>query len=242
MTTVLVWNNHLRPIGNSFPGHASVSIDDNWASDKSYVSWLPGDDHKIFREFGRAGASISTDLMFEKYAPDHIIRITGMDVMAMMSKWNEVRSKENAHYRYTRKNCSTIASRVLKAGSAQGGLKRHHIIWTPLMVKRLALEMGGTTMLWTDLLQECRQRGHLSPGDVLVLQNLHKRDERSGSSMTTFHYSRGAPSQPKTGMLWGNRQHHLHIKDGGRCYVSDGTLMNTQVAHISGTTANFTDE
>lgn len=185
MATVFIWNNNIISAkfgrGHSVIGHASLNIVDEWVNfgvnnDHFYVSWWPGEGG------GVAGDSFLEDIKDEEgYAPDHVIRIekSQLDTMSMMSKWHEIRNKHGASYKFFKKNCSTIASRVLKAGSSSGSvLKRHHAIWTPLEVKRLAYAMGGKDMNWVEFVMELK--GSISAESLEQLKTVKRRSSRHG--------------------------------------------------------------
>jgi hypothetical protein len=75
--------------------------------------------------------------------PDHMIPMGGLDKMRMQAAWNAIRDKPDIHYRLLRKNCATIAARVIKAGMARqqlamSPLLTHKAWWTPNDVLMLA--------------------------------------------------------------------------------------------------------
>ncbi|MCG8470726.1 MAG: hypothetical protein MI742_02595 [Desulfobacterales bacterium] len=218
MTTVFIWNNHKMSIGgHTWFGHASMNITDIWAKaygDKNmdnYISWVPEDEklsHSGHQQ-GFAQANIFTDLVYEGYAPDHIIRLpaTPMQVEKMLAQWHKakeknarykevnvkykglVRSMEHNYgpsYRYFAKNCSTMVIRVLK--SAQ--MKRKHfmkealsIVWTPLTVKRYAQNIhGAKNILWNDFVDELVSCGSISRDFSMLLKKFQRRHESSGAS------------------------------------------------------------
>src|ERR1700722_1471278 len=102
------------------------------------------------------------DVIAEKYLPDHIIRLpsTPDQVREMQGKWNSIRTKENAHYRFLFKNCSTIVARVLRAGGYSANLWRDHsMLWTPNKIKEFALGAGGKLMKWSEFWAELEKAG-----------------------------------------------------------------------------------
>jgi hypothetical protein len=207
MPTVLIWNNKMYG-SHSYSGHASMSIDDQWGKEEqaqSYVSWWPDHDHQV-GGIGKSKpkVSISADLQAEGYAPDHIIDLSRMATGAMLGVWNEIRTSTK-YYRYLRRNCSTVVSQVLKAGSKLGSFsERNNLIWTPVKVKDLALSMGGQKVTWESFLQTLRQDKYLTRSDVVVLSQLLKRDEAHGKDSTgnNAYYSNGRKVVAKPWLKW----------------------------------------
>jgi hypothetical protein len=76
--------------------------------------------------------------------PDHIIPLRNLDQLRMQAVWNSIRDgKENPHYRLLRKNCSTIAARIIRAGMTRSQimsdpLMAHKAWWTPYDILSLA--------------------------------------------------------------------------------------------------------
>jgi hypothetical protein len=75
--------------------------------------------------------------------PDHMIPLGALDQLKMQAAWNAIRDKPDAHYRLMRKNCSTIAARVIRAGMGTkqlvlSPLLTHKAWWTPHDVLLLA--------------------------------------------------------------------------------------------------------
>ena len=159
MATIFIWNNNVWGRGHHYPGHVSINITDEWSrsyaknNTDNYVSWWPhansslasGSGHKM----AEPKANIFTDLVAEKYAPDHIIRLTStiQQKENMKKAWTAIRTKEvktqriqmrgvggvpvtyadvpvggtGPSYRYYKKNCSVIVQKVLKAGGYNWG-------------------------------------------------------------------------------------------------------------------------
>lgn len=106
---------------------------------------------------GTVNISFWHDLVAEGYAPDHIIRIPDGNVHAMRQLWTELRARKEGknhdpHYKAADKNCSRMASRILRAGWNTKFLGMDlnirfgnwiRGVWTPLQVKRLALSIRG---------------------------------------------------------------------------------------------------
>jgi len=195
MATVFIWNNNKIGGGHDVTGHAAMNITDIWvdsASDngKNYVSWWPSDNKKeVFGhgkgvKFGVEAANFLEDIKDEEgYAPDHVIRIDNksLDTQAMLSKWSEIRNKEKAHYRFYRKNCSTIVARVLRDGTKSGsGWYRHSTLWTPLKAKRFALDIGGQELDWLSFVEEISP--YVAGPEAACLRMLKRRSSRHGFS------------------------------------------------------------
>jgi hypothetical protein len=124
--------------------------------------------------------SIFADVALETYAPDHVVRITTLDVLKMTAKWRHIRSKDGAHYKFLRKNCSTIVAHVMQAGSPWYN-NDHYMIWTPTNVRDYALKLG-TSMLWSDFIDELENKLF---GTKEQLALLRKAKRRSGSRGTS---------------------------------------------------------
>ncbi|MFT8244950.1 hypothetical protein [Roseomonas sp. BN140053] len=208
MTTVLIWNNNMVTVaGHSYPGHASMSIDDDWSwlNQNNYVSfWPEGAGGGLFGTGvgSTTEACIRKDLANEGYAPDHVIKLSNLNQDAMRAEWKHTKT-EFKRYRMLRENCSAAVARVLKAGSSAGGVyQRHSAIWTPLNVKRLALSMGGTKISWEQLVRELFQSGTLPAEQVSNLALWAKRDARHGSSTSSAVYRNGVSVKPKVPLPW----------------------------------------
>lgn len=232
MTTVIVWNNNQVKLGgHSYPGHAAVSISDGWRAGPywpDYVSWFPvskedrhADPHPSFLE----------DLNAEGYAPDHVIRLTGLDTTQMQAVWEQILTNVKT-YGFIRLNCSTIAARVLKAGSKSGGvMKRNNAIWTPLKIKRLALAMGGQKIKYDTLLAEMARAGALTSNEAIALSMLAKRDERHGrGSATPFAYFAGGKRIRERDLISLEDKGHQIAGGGG---LGSGVRLNTAVVNAT---------
>lgn len=166
--TVCVW----EPVDGI--GHAAVFIRPAAGVKRSqdttsYASWFPGDDTKT----GESGAgmghlapgkmltsekcSFFEDCSSEASAqghqdnkfrlPEHMITLRNLNMPQMQAEWNAIRNKPGSHYRLMRKNCSTIAARVIRAGMTSSQhfkllKKSHQAWWTPWDVQRLAEELA----------------------------------------------------------------------------------------------------
>ncbi len=189
MSTVIIWENNMLPGGRSkcaegktrkWPGHSCMNIGDVWLpfggdNVDNYVSWWPGGKRETgtkARMEGAKGGGVTAkaspktnfclDVMAERYLPDHIIRLPSDPgkVTKMQAAWNEIRGKDDAHYRFLYKNCSTIVARVLRAGGFSASLwSDHSLVWTPNKVKKFADGAGGTRLTWAALLAELKGVG-----------------------------------------------------------------------------------
>ena len=109
-----------------------------------------------FRE-GKYRLCICEDVQVEGYVPDHVIKLDSDAAAekAMMGEWIGMLNKHKnrlVSYQPVRKNCSTIASRVLHAGGFyfRKWAENNNWVWTPSAIKQLALAAGGTRIKWQD--------------------------------------------------------------------------------------------
>jgi len=220
MATVFIWNNHENGRGHKWAGHASLSITDQFASAyeennsaHNFVSWIPSDDtsHRG-KDQGLANENIFNDLIYEGYAPDHIIRldIKPSDENLMKTEWTKIKSKKATYtseendkgemveyldedsgpsFRLYRKNCSVIVQRVIKAANLPWKNKeiiaRKSIIWTPLNVKRLVNSIiGAENILWSQFVDELKSKNCISEIEKDYLKKFQRRHESRGSSVS----------------------------------------------------------
>lgn len=123
--------------------------------------------------------SIFADIALEGYAPDHVIRVTGLSVHKMVAKWRTLRGKTNAHYKFLRKNCSTAVARVLAAATPWYQTS-HNLIWTPTDVRDFALKLGAP-LLWTAFVQELEDYGYCLPEQLELLRQAKRRSASRGT-------------------------------------------------------------
>ena len=158
-------------------GHASVFIgpspgEDDVATTAGYASLFPGEDvdtgesganaeHLLpGRKLYGSATTFEDDCESEAYGllaahlgankyrvPEHMIPLRGLDTLKMQAAWNAIRDKPDMHYRLLRKNCSTIAARVIRAGMgtkqhASDLLLSHNVWWTPHDVLMLAEQLA----------------------------------------------------------------------------------------------------
>ncbi|MCP3943167.1 MAG: hypothetical protein GY710_16995 [Desulfobacteraceae bacterium] len=217
------------PAQKEITGHSALNIDDNFTSlidirapeilepldnKKSYVSWIPSnmkwghscEESHNHKDRGVGNRSFMADLLNEKYAPDHIIRIPNVsnEVMNRMRReWKrhlDPKLGRGQTYDLYRKNCSRITSRVLRRGWAKGGFNIRYGqlisgLWTPLMVKRLALDLKGKgqkdlafKMSWDDLVNELVAKDVISGVTGFVMKKFRRRSSNRGSSMADARF------------------------------------------------------
>jgi hypothetical protein len=158
---------------------------------KSYVSWWPAN-VQAGKRLGSAWPSFQRDLVKERYAPDHILRLTGLNEEDMRAEWARIRGKENAHYRLYVKNCSTIVARILRAGTSwtnRNPWRAHSELWTPLKAKRFALSLGAKQVEWADFCAEVRKRSYfyeIREGNPTV-----RRSDEHGNPNTPARFVKG---------------------------------------------------
>lgn len=147
-------------------GHASVFIQEprgTFPEDDTscYASLFPGEDvetgesgvrkehlgrgRKLTAEFTSFVEDCASESGKEGIfrLPDHMIPMGGLDMLKMQAAWNAIRDKPDAHYRLMRKNCATVAARIIRAGMARtqvalSPLLTHKTWWTPHDVLLLA--------------------------------------------------------------------------------------------------------
>lgn len=163
MPTVCVW----EPVDGI--GHAAVFIQafngvTRTLDTTGYASWFPGGDgvdqsdllpgrmveaykSSFFEDCQSEAGTTNPGGKGDKFRlPEHMIRLPSANSAKMLAEWNSIRSKPGCHYRLMRKNCSTIAARVIRAGMNKkqhlGVLKKaHQPWWTPNDVLKLANAM-----------------------------------------------------------------------------------------------------
>jgi hypothetical protein len=156
-TTVFIWNNNHAIPGfgkHNVVGHVALEIGGP-ADAGTHVGWWPASDgpKKGSGVETNNALSIRDDVISEKYAPDHVITIGDLNTAAMMQEWDDIESDPLGKYHYYKKNCSTVADRVIRAGMLKDGygakLQSYRIL-TPLQVKRLAFSVGGKSITWEE--------------------------------------------------------------------------------------------
>ncbi len=188
-----------RPLVDAEDGSNKQVVDggseDLVAGTDDYVSFWPGSmtdagpkDAVTFNDGWKFGVkfmakskpSLFADVALEGYAPDHVIRMDGLNVRKMVAKWRSIRGKTNASYKFLRKNCSTIVAEVLQTVSPWYNTP-HHQIWTPCDVRDFALKMGHT-MLWSDYIDELENNLFGSKEQLNLLRGVKRRSAARGTS------------------------------------------------------------
>jgi hypothetical protein len=158
LTYVIYWHPKNAPdaIAN---GHASVIIDSmefikDIDSTDWYVSWAGRGDPGVKGVPGK-GLDITDDMAEwggtpsgargTLNSPTRWVALKGLDIAAMKREWDQIRNKQNAHWRLLDKNCATVAARVLKAGGgdAHATKAKTQLVWWPSDVYRYARSMTG---------------------------------------------------------------------------------------------------
>jgi hypothetical protein len=127
----------------------------------------------------KAKPSIYADVALEGYAPDHVIRVEGLNVIKMKAKWQSIRNK-NKSYKFLRNNCSTAVAQVLQS-STPWYLTDHHLIWTPCDVRNYAFKLGET-MLWSDFIDQLTRWGVATTEQLDLLRGVKRRSRARGTS------------------------------------------------------------
>lgn len=188
-----------RPLVDAGDGSNKRVVDDSSeslvAGTDDYVSFWPGtmthrgpknaftfnDGWKFGVKFmAMSKPSIFADVALEGYAPDHIIRIKNLDVRKMIAKWRSIRSKQNASYKFLRKNCSTIVAEVLQTVTPWYKTP-HHQIWTPCDIRDYAMKLGDT-MLWSDYIDDLEANLFGTKEQLALLRGVKRRSAARGSS------------------------------------------------------------
>jgi hypothetical protein len=163
----------------------------------SYVSWWP-QNNVAGPRLRSVKPSFYRDLRVEIYAPDHILRLTGMNEANMKTEWTRIRTKENAHYKLYGKNCSTIVARVMRAGTTwreRNLWRAHSEMWTPLKVKRFAFNLGAKEIEWGDFCAEMR-RSDCFP-DIADGNSTRRRSNAHGNPNTPARFVDGVDTAPR---------------------------------------------
>lgn len=137
--------------------------------------WKPG-----IKFAAKTKPSLFADVALETYAPDHVIRIKGLNILKMGSKWQSIRNKQDANYRFLRKNCSTIVARVLGA-AVPWHSRPHHLVWTPCDVRDFAFKYGEA-ITWDAFLTEMEKQLVASKEQVAFLRQVKRRSAARGTS------------------------------------------------------------
>lgn len=217
------------PAAKAIEGHAALNIDDDFApivdgsvpnpaaplnNKASFVSWIPShckwghdwEESHHGKEKGVANRNFFEDLMFERYTPDHIIRIPNVpqaNIGRMKTEWVRHLNPKDGRgqtYDFMMKNCSRVAARVLRKGWQKGGgnVKYGQLVrglWTPLMVKRLAFDLRGATrsdipikMTWSNFVDELVDNGVIAYPTGVAMKKFRRRASNRGSSQADARF------------------------------------------------------
>ncbi|WP_282608254.1 hypothetical protein [Pelagibius sp. Alg239-R121] len=163
MPTACIW----EPVDGI--GHAAVFIRpaagiERALDTEGYASWFPGGDgagpsdilptrmvesekSSFFDDCCSEAGDSGTEE--EDYRlPEHMIPLPNLRMVDMLAEWTSIRTKPGSHYRLMRKNCSTIAARVIRAGLNKKQhlsvlKKAHQVWWTPNDVLKLAQSLAN---------------------------------------------------------------------------------------------------
>ena len=124
--------------------------------------------------------SIFADVALENDAPDHVIWIKDLNVNKMVAKWRAIRQKQNASYKFLRKNCSTIVAEVLQVATPWYKTP-HHQVWTPCDVRDYAFPLGKS-MLWSDFIDELESNLVGGKEQLALLKGVKRRSAHRGTS------------------------------------------------------------
>lgn len=154
LSVVIYWKQR-RGIDALQNGHAALIID--FAEfhpmfDDFYVSWLGGGGGTIFKQRA-ANATFADDAQQwggqavgnqGYHVPTHWVALHGLNVGAMKTAWDAMKSKQAAHWKIFDKNCATTVARILKAGGGDNYATRHkeQMVWWPTDLLRYAKSMG----------------------------------------------------------------------------------------------------
>ena len=143
-------------------GHAAVIIDSvkflegvskMQFNSEWYVSWCGGKSTakgnlavtEDFFEDAQTWGGVKMTPKATARMPTRWVALKGLDIDAMKAAWDQIRTKQNAHWRLLDKNCATIAARVLKAGGGDtyATSSKKQLVWWPTDVIRYARSMTG---------------------------------------------------------------------------------------------------
>ena len=226
ITTKIASRMHYTAAAKEVVGHVSMHIDDDFLPvvdeetgfgfDDGHVSWLPAGTPETGKRRGPEvrekmaadlGPNFLADLTFENYAPDHVIRIPNPPLAylnrmrSMRARHEELKNGEVQHYDFHRKNCSRVVSRVLRNGwkKTGGNFKYGQVVrglWTPLMVKRLAIDLVGGpglnqpahALTWHEFLWEMVQQKAVMPETANLMAHFKRRADNRGSSQADARF------------------------------------------------------
>ncbi|MGH9625986.1 MAG: hypothetical protein ACRD6B_04785 [Bryobacteraceae bacterium] len=154
LTVVIYWHPRHGPDALQ-NGHAALIIDSTQFSAVTsdwYVSWLGAGGANLFKQRGDA-ANFSADMQTwggaqaspGSYLPSRWVAVSNLRMDLMKQEWDNIRTKQNSHWKLMDKNCATTVARVLKAGgSDQFATKsKSQLVWWPTDLIAYARSMNG---------------------------------------------------------------------------------------------------
>lgn len=152
LTIVIYWKQRTG-IDSLQNGHAALIIDssqfDLLASD-FYVSWMGT--AAGFKS--RANAATFADDAANwggqavgnqgLHVPTHWVALKGLNIADMKTAWDNMRTKQAAHWKLFDKNCATAVARILKAGGGDtfATASQKQVVWWPTDLLKYARSMG----------------------------------------------------------------------------------------------------
>jgi len=110
------------------PGQAGTHHNDN------YVSWWPTGHPGLYEvlfetQSAKPKLRFYNDVLEEGEEPHLVYDVYGLNVGAMKARWQEIRNKPGATYRWIRESCATMVMAVLEAGGALSKLNAMNYLW-----------------------------------------------------------------------------------------------------------------
>ncbi len=143
-------------------GHASLLV--QGADEETYISWwpqargrapkisgAPGILRNLYSVSAIQGRTYDDDVRDERQLPDHVVRINGLNEVAIKNWWIELINGADTTWSTLGQNCSTTVARALKAGGGDdkttgfgGWWDSWNTVWTPndLLAYALAIQRG----------------------------------------------------------------------------------------------------
>jgi hypothetical protein len=164
-TVVIYWRKR-KGIDALQNGHAALIIDTaqiNMMNSEYYVSWM-GEGKPtggLGTIFAANQASYAYDAgtwggervhiqpgnappEIEFHRPSRWVCLKGLHIGSMKEAWDQMRGKENAHWKLLDKNCATAVARILKAGGGDSFARsnKSQLVWWPTDLLKYAKSMG----------------------------------------------------------------------------------------------------
>ena len=150
MVTVYVWSPRSSN-GQKNVGHASALV-----NPRTYISWWPDEAAGPFRDFYPIrNKTFESDVDDEGHAPDHQVRLQGLDEKSILDWWASFGLVRNGQllqgpmlpYNLTKQNCSTVVATALKRGGGDRYARwfsSWSIVWRPdtILDYALSIEKG----------------------------------------------------------------------------------------------------